>query len=396
MRVAYICADAGVPVFGVKGSSRHVQEVIRAFLQNGSQVDLYASRIGGGVPRGLEPVTLKALTPPPKGDVLQREVAELAANRELRRALEKDGPYDMVYERYSLWSYAGMAYARSIGAPGVLEVNAPLIEEQEKYRTLVRRAHAERVARRAFRSASALLAVSHQVASHVKSYGDGVSGIHVIPNGVDTERFRPDMVPAHPYAPDEFVIGFAGSLKPWHGLEVLMEAFDQTVRHHPSSRLLIVGDGPGYTELESEIERRGLEKTVRLIGQVAHDAVPHWLTAMDLAVAPYPAIEGFYFSPLKVFEYMAAGLPVVASDLGQISEVVEDRVSGLLVDPGDPGKLASAFDLLIRKPELRIRLGTAARRKVAADHSWQAIARRVFSLAGVKPRASLVCEDLVL
>src|SRR6516164_2663454 len=159
MRVAYVSADLGVPVFGRKGCSIHVQEVVRALGKLGAHVDLFTPRDEGEPPAGLETVRTHLISVP-RGKDAAREQAALAANRDLRVTLQREGPFDVVYERYSLWSYAGMEYAKDTNTPGLMEVNAPLIEEQAQYRVLVDRAAAEQAAARAFAAATALLAVS--------------------------------------------------------------------------------------------------------------------------------------------------------------------------------------------------------------------------------------------
>jgi glycosyltransferase involved in cell wall biosynthesis len=106
---------------------------------------------------------------------------------------------------------------------------------------------------------------------------------------------------------------------------------------------------------------------------------------MDVAAAPYPPLAHFYFSPLKVYEYMAAGLPVVASRIGQLAELVAEGVNGLLCQPGDPAALAAALGRLRAEPELRNRLGRAARATVLRKHTWDAVARRILRLAGLAP-----------
>src|SRR5579864_987734 len=153
--IAYVSADRGVPVFGRKGCSIHTQEVLRALVRKGVQVDLFATNVEGEPSPGLERVRLYPLPRPPKGDPALREQASLASNPNLRAALKQAGPFDFVYERYSLWSFAAMEYAREKGIPGLLEVNAPLIEEHAQYRILVDRAATERVAERVFDAASA-------------------------------------------------------------------------------------------------------------------------------------------------------------------------------------------------------------------------------------------------
>lgn len=109
---------------------------------------------------------------------------------------------------------------------------------------------------------------------------------------------------------------------------------------------------------------------------------------MDVGVAPYPTFDGFYFSPLKVYEYMAAGLPVVASRVGDLSELIQDGVDGFLVPPGDPAALAAALDRLRSDRGLRTRMGSAARLKVLRSHTWDMVVRRMLDLSGIAVTAS--------
>lgn len=106
---------------------------------------------------------------------------------------------------------------------------------------------------------------------------------------------------------------------------------------------------------------------------------------MDAAVAPYPDYPDFYFSPLKIYEYMAAGLPVVASRIGQVAELIQDGTNGLLYQPGDAVALSAALNRLRCEPMLRSSLGRAARETVLHDHTWEAVAKRILHLGGIEP-----------
>ncbi|MBX3015914.1 MAG: ATP-binding cassette domain-containing protein [Caldilineaceae bacterium] len=392
MRIAYLCADPGIPVFGRKGASIHVQEVIRALLRQGATVELFTNRVGGDTPPGLETVTVHKMPDLPKGmDAGERELAALAANVEWVNTLAAAGPFTLVYERYSLWSDAGMTFAQQQGIPGLLEVNAPLIEEQSQHRTLCHRDAAEVVAQRTFGAASAILAVSDGVADYLKQVGSPADRVHVVPNGVDLARFvQCPLVGGKAVDPatKPFTVGFVGTLKAWHGLEGLVEAF--ALLHHwvPNARLLLVGDGPLRESLTADLAERGLLAATHFTGAVDHREIPAWLAGMDVAVAPYPPLENFYFSPLKVYEYMAAARPVVASAIGQINRVITHEQNGLLYPAGETKALASALLRLYKDPELAQRLGDAARQTIRQHHTWDAVAQRILALAGVNDGAT--------
>src|SRR5437660_4064574 len=192
MRIAYITADPGVPVFGSKGCSIHVQEVLRALAGRGEEIELFATNCAGEPPAGLGKVRLHPLPPAPKGDLASREQKCLQANEPLRATLEREGPFSFIYERHSLWSFAAMEYARASGTPGLLEVNAPLVDEQAEHRGLVDRAGAERATERALSAATALVAVSDEVGEYLKNFPATQGKVHVVPNGVNPERFPLD------------------------------------------------------------------------------------------------------------------------------------------------------------------------------------------------------------
>jgi len=383
MRIAYVCADLGVPVFGQKGCSIHAQEIMRAFRGYGAELKLFTVNPGGKPMPDLDMVSMHPVTIPLKGTPGEREVAAIRANADFREALEREEPYDFVYERYSLWSYSGMEYARAAEIPGLLEVNAPLIEEQAKHRVLVNRDVAEQVATRIFGTATALLAVSREVAAYLEGYEAARGKIHVIPNGVNPGRFTDDVKPSLPAQPGVFTVGFVGTLKPWHGLTALVEAFAILNARYPEVRLLVVGDGTERENLLKELSLHGLLEVAHLTGAVPPDEMPGLLASMDVAVCPYPQ-QDFYFSPLKVYEYMAAGLPVVVSRIGQLDELIENEVTGLVIPPDDVMSLVEALSRLLLDYNLRIRLGQAARRAILRDHTWSNIAQCILGIAGIE------------
>ncbi|MEJ7758794.1 MAG: glycosyltransferase family 4 protein [Gemmatimonadaceae bacterium] len=379
MRVAYVCADPGVPVFGTKGSSVHVQEVVRALIAHGAEVEIFATRFDGDPPEDLRNAGVYWLSALPKGDIASRERASLGANLGLQAMLRGAGPFDFVYERYSIWSYAGMEYAREEGIPGVLEVNAPLIEEQARHRGLVDRGSAEQVAQRVLDAASAIVVVSAEVASYLCRYSGVSPRVHVVPNGVNPDRFHPGVLPLFPREPGVFTVGFVGTLKPWHGLPVLADAFTQLHARHADTRLLVGGDGPERATLGAQLAADGMQAAVTFTGPLEPELIPALLRSMDVAVAPYPQGD-FYFSPLKVYEYMASGLPVVASAIGQIPDIIQHGVNGLLCPPGDARAFADALEWVRESPGVAERLGSAARQSIVKSHTWRMVAGKILAL----------------
>src|SRR2546430_8237435 len=211
MRIAYVCADAGVPIFGRKGCSVHVQEMLRAFQRRGAGVDVFAARVDETPSSGLESLQVHHVTPVGDGDPSSHAAAIAALNDELAALLDRAGPYDLVYERYSLWSVAAMEHAATAGVPGLLEVNAPLIEEQATYRGLRDAGGPDRVAARVFRAASVLRAVSKEVAAWLERRGAALDRVHGIPTGVDAVRFRPEGRPSAALTLGSFALGLFAS-----------------------------------------------------------------------------------------------------------------------------------------------------------------------------------------
>jgi glycosyltransferase involved in cell wall biosynthesis len=379
MRVAYVCLDPGVPVFGRKGSSIHCQEMMRAFQHRGDEVELFAVRMGTDVPGDLQRIRAHRFSAKLPSDPAAREVALAELNPVTRQLLTDAQPFDLIYERYSLWSHAAMQFARDNNIPGVLEVNSPLIDEQKAYRTLIDESCAKTIRGKCFRHASSIVAVSEQVAERIRCNYFARYKTVAIPNGVNCDKFLPAAGSA--VKRDRFVIGFVGTLKPWHGVENLLDSFAIVHAEFPQAVLKIVGDGPQREHLEQHLAQHPerVRRSVYWLGAVPNAEMPQILSTLDVAVAPYPQIQEFYFSPLKILEYMAAGLPVVASRIGQIPTLVEPEETGLLVTPGCKHELAQALLRLSSDPLLRGRLGAAARQHVENHHTWQSVLDRILA-----------------
>jgi len=149
-------------------------------------------------------------------------------------------------------------------------------------------------------------------------------------------------------------------------------------------RLVIVGKGPMQQWIEGFIAGAGIGDHVSMLGWVDYADLPEAIAGFDVAVAPYPDHQDFYFSPLKVFEYMAMGLPLVASNVGQIQQIVRHQRNGLLVAPESPAAIASAIRALRSDTDLKCRLGKAAR-TTSLNNTWSDNAR--MAVAGIEGAA---------
>ncbi|GAB3531805.1 glycosyltransferase family 4 protein [Arthrobacter tecti] len=373
-RLAYLCVDPGVPVFGSKGASVHVQEIVRAWRSRGYEVTIYCTRKGSEVPADLSDVPV--VTAPVTGKGAERERSQAKAAGELADRITGDGAA-AVYERYSLFSDGLARVTAALDVPGFLEVNAPLIDEQRIHRTLHDEAAAQDALQVQVGAAVRTVCVSDPVARWVRDRVDVPQHdrIRTVANGVNVRRIRPAAE-----APGTPVVAFVGTLKPWHGVETLIEAQaagsgDWTVR--------VVGDGPQGEELRNLAAKIGAD--VEFTGAVPPESIPEALAGCAIAAAPYPRTQDAndqYFSPLKIYEYCAAGLPVVASRVGQVPQIIDDGVTGLLVEPSDPRALAAAIDELAAAPVARAAMSSAARGMATGSHSWDSVLERIVD--GVK------------
>ena len=368
MHIAYVCLDPGIPVFGTKGASVHIQEVVREYRRRGHDITVYATRRGSDVPDDLAELRIVDV-PITTRDEEERERAQQAASASVSDMVRAGG-YDLVYERYSLFS----TVIAECGVPGILEVNAPLIDEQRTHRVLVDEQAADAALQEQVQAALATICVSDPVRDWVIARTEGTR-VFTVPNGVNVHRITPQ--PESPGAP---VVTFVGTLKPWHGVDVLLRARAQA---HKDWKLRIIGDGPMRAELDDLARSLGIDVDFR--GAVAPDAIPQHMAGTAIGVAPYPAMDtdsDQYFSPLKVYEYMAAGLPVVASRVGQLPEIMGE--SEYLVPPSDPEALAEALDALVANPVERAQVGSDNRRQAEREHSWTGTVDHILAHAGVK------------
>ncbi|MCK6529791.1 glycosyltransferase family 4 protein [Myxococcota bacterium] len=398
-RILYLHASPGIPLDGPGGASRHVRETLRAMVAVGHSVEVVCRRptVRSGDPPPDLGVPVHSLAPGGLPGTLRRSPAvdEVAYDARLsgfaRKVAVRFRP-TLVYERYSLFSAAGGRLARALGVPLVLEVNAPLALERVRYEGLKPGPHLRLAERLVFAAAARICAVSSGVAAHVRAVpGVDPDRVRLVPNGVDPRRFAPR-------APDpalrrrwdlegRFVVGFAGSLKPWHAVHDVLRAVAavewEAAGAPPGAPLepvlLVVGDGLARGRLEALAGDLSASHRVRFAGHVPEEEVPGLMALFDVACAPYPVLEPFWFCPLKAVEAMAMGIPVIATRIGDLPHLVGARTdapaAGALVPPGEPGAWVEHLGRLRADPRRRRAMGEEGRRRVLAEHTWEGTVR---------------------
>lgn len=372
MKIAVLCTDQGVRIPGTKGASLHLLAITRAFAQLGHEVLLV-----GVEGRGPAPINLRCLrfAHPGRAEGVERENNKLQLVERIvadaTTTLTEFGP-DVIYERLSLFGTAGRRLAERVSALHVIEINALLAEEEVRWRGLHYIEEAVRREAEVLDAADVRVCVSAEIAARVDDLAPGPRTV-VVPNGVDTDLFaqlpsRADARRDLSLPVDVPLIGFLGSLRPWHGLDVALNAMASL----PDASLVIAGDGPIRTELERTAACLGISDRVHWLDNVAHDLVPAFLAGIDVAIAPYPPLDGFAFSPLKLFEYLAAGVPIVASDVGQVRVILDGGRWGRLVEPGDHLALAAGIQGVLDNPQQAGLRATAARHVARTTHDWTA------------------------
>jgi phosphatidylinositol alpha-mannosyltransferase len=214
------------------------------------------------------------------------------------------------------------------------------------------------------------IAVSEPAAGIVARYYPGY--YNIIPNGIDLAHFSADVPPFEKYNDGKINILFVGRMEKRKGLQYLLAAYSRIKWEFPQVRLLIVGPGKLDAASERILGERLLED-VEFLGQVPYDDLPRYYRTADIFCSPATGGESF---GIVLLEAMAAGTPVIASDIPGYATVIEDGAHGVLVPPKDDAALANALVEMIRRPDTRRDLGQRGR-AYAQAFSWDLVARRV-------------------
>ena len=381
------------------GSVGHIAGVVNNLESCSARPHFFTT---AAIPTVREDIPCTIVAPEDKRYWTHREMSALCFSETFTaRVAEGVAPdrTSFIYQRYCLNNTSGLELSLRCGVPFVLEYNGSEVWISRHWgQPLHREALSLRIERLNLEAADCIVVVSEALRDTLAEQGVAPGKILVNPNGVDTGVYRPDRsgakVRERLSLDGKTVIGFIGSFGRWHGAEVLAEAFGLMLRARPELadelRLLFIGDGLMRAEAEAVVQRHGVAGQVTFTGIVPQAEGPELLAACDILASPHvPNPDGtpFFGSPTKLFEYMAMGRGIAASDLDQIGQVLEHGRTALLSQPGDAAALADNLLALCDDPDLRGRLGRAARERALREHGWDRHVERIMD------KLSILCNE---
>ena len=391
MKILYYSPNPNLNLSDPAGYGTHMREMIKAFRDLGHEVQVQI--VGGTEPRPAVEATkqplykrlAKVLISPRKWQTLKdkrlMELDDLAYD-DLLLKVQAFKP-DIVYERANYLQTSGVNAARKAKVMHVLEMNSPYVEEKvELEGNSAMLATAKEKEYWQLEKTNHVVVVSSSLREYFLSEHRLFSGkFTVVPNAIDPAKAVIDshklqLIQQQYALQGKTVIGWVGSIQPWHGVEALIATFAALARKSPEVALLIVGSGETIAQMRAIAAESGVGDRIHFTGYIPHAEVFAHIAAMDICVLPNTK---WYCSPIKIFEYGMMGKAIVATHHAAVLDVMQPDVDGLIIEPS-PENLQAALDKLVADPGLRQTLATHFQQKVMREHTWQANARRVIAL----------------
>jgi glycosyltransferase involved in cell wall biosynthesis len=294
---------------------------------------------------------------------------------------------DFVYERYSLFTFAGLLFARSKKLPIVIEVNDSALVE--RVRPLKLKWLAEKIEKYVFKRADGLVFISSEFMKIAKAKYGNIAPSIVSPNAANIDHFKHDEISNEKAKSlldidsEKVVIGYTGAFVHWHGIDWFVEEIVGKLKDHPNLILLLIGDGVAFEPIKKLVEKNNASDQVILTGRLAHTELSSYMSAMDFGILPDSNIYG---SPMKLFEFMAMNKAMVLPDFSPIAEVVNDKETGWLFEKGNKKQcVETVLSLYENKEELK-RVGDNARNFIVKERQWKNNALDLLELAFPKGR----------
>lgn len=297
------------------------------------------------------------------------------SEKELLKIIEIEKP-DLIYHFQAFFNYKIKNIKDKTGIPVFMQLEGILQWVKSNwgktyFPDLLRKIEIE-----SWRGVDEFFTVSNFVKNQLSEFGIDKSRISVITSKADTEHFNPDVDGSKirdKYHIDGTLITFLGTFGKWHGIEFLIDAAPKIFANIPDAKIMLIGDGELRGKIDEKIDALGIRDKIIMTGLVDLSFVPQYLAASDILVSPcIPNDKGeFINSPVKIFEYLAMGKPLVASDIGQQKEIIKDGQNGLLFKTFDENEFVSKIKLLNSDNELKHKLSLAARKDAIENYDWK-------------------------
>jgi glycosyltransferase involved in cell wall biosynthesis len=365
----------------ISGPRAHIVGFIEGLQENYIEVDQFI--VGDRMPQRIAKNQLeKSLS----GNFLKTTLLDIArlglGYSNARQAWQLFGNnIDVVYERFSPFSTLGKNFKKN-GIPWIIETHAPLFYESSVERkTASLNGLARKIEIQAYQECDVIVCVSKALKEIIAELS-GVSDekIYVMPNAVDVRRFNPEEhIPKRLFP--GFTVGFVGRLYEWHGLNLLLQAITNLRQQAIDISLVVVGDGNARGELEHLAKELNISENVRFLGQVEWQNVPSLIAGFDVGyVGNIPLKSGkMYHSPLKIYEYMAMGKPIVASAYEDAIKATQNGSLGFLYMPGELSDIQRVLVDAHASKEQLDKLGKDARQEILSQHTWNVRAHELLA-----------------
>lgn len=296
---------------------------------------------------------------------------------------------DFIYERYAFYNLSGALIASIMNIPLVVEVNELSGHKRIRGQYFVRMAQV--IERYIFQRATVIITVSDFLKQEITKQTVSENRIVTMPNGVpkkwmDNQPTNEEIIGLRERygLGGKKVICFIGGLVYWHNFDLLLDVLHSVQKDFPDTVLLLVGEGPLNDYIQRKAESLGIKKeSLLFVGSVPHHQVPLHISLADVTVIPE---TNSFRSPIKMFEYMALGKPVVAPRMPAIETVIDDRKDGILFTPGDNASFRSALLELLNAPSLARSVGESAREKISLNFTWEMNAMKIINMLSPETR----------
>jgi glycosyltransferase involved in cell wall biosynthesis len=383
-----------LPEAEATGPKSHILGIINAFENLGWQVKPFI--VGNQMPKKVYGFKSRSIL---TKNIFTRFIADIFRivfgfiNE--NKAINEVGSVQFVYERFGIFQHLGRVFQKN-KIPWVLETNGPFFSEaSEERKSLVLKNIARKMELMAYKNCDLLVCVTDELKKIIiEEFDITEHKIVVIPNGVDIHHFNPENVNPIRFF-DLPTIGFVGAIIRRQGIDLLIKALSELNQKGIKYGLVIIGEGSEKNKLIDEVNTLGLQNQVKFTGFMPREVIPAYISGFDIGYSgQIPSGKGYlsrmYHSPLKIYEYLAMGKPVLATAFDDAKKILENSEVGYLLEPGSLKSLIQTLEWAFNQREKWKTYGLNARILIEENHSWESRVVKIINL--IEEKISLIQE----